>query len=1628
MFTYNFSGEIITNATRGFWLLAVVLVISVVYYFMHINAITLLSQSGKAERIARFESKKKKDRKAKERKAISFQQKLNYIAECKKHSVKNNNTKKQVSNRKCLDSQSGEEEQPKRNYLNEFIIFYLQLFKCLFIFLFWYALSFLFSIIVRICIEAVKSPKMKKLMEDLGIPDLANPNTTYGYVYSPWKEAKDFLFGSMSSQSGDDLDEEDTEYFKEVFGKGKKWLGELFEFIISKIDIDVDKHYTTLGYLRACKLIKQLNLIFDILVSLEILENFSIEIKGYKIFTPSKLGKKTKPFDLLDACYEFCSLFVKTCWAFPEKGFKAFYEDAINGVFEEDYAYVLSSYILFETGKNCDVDDVKEYDLRLQRAIDAATTSIKANSEKAYYTPKLKELKVLQAKRIASQKDFIRMKPYGILLFGGSSVGKSSIANAVTRYILKVNGFRASSDSVVVLNEADKFQSEFRTHHTGVILDDLCNSTVETTEGNPLLKVIQFINNSPQAALNPNADLKGNIMIEPRVVLATTNVKDLNASHYSNEPLSVARRFDITVTQTVREKYQLSDSAMLDSAKVERDFAGIAYPDFALFTLERPILHSGNIRQGNNKTQRVTYVPIVFKGKEMREVSLCEFLEFLKENTAKHFKEQRSFVKTQRDNVDIQLDDEGFPLDINRTNEVLDSEFGILDNVFQKYYDLEALVFRKISELVFIILSTKICRNWIISKYCIDICVKVIFVYTICLMCITHHPRIYVVLILTIQIQQWLLYKALCYVIKYKIQHMKKPSDYLREMTMLDRARFISMLGGITAMSMIGSVIKLIYDMLTSEAAEYMRPSVDITEKKKEHSATEFWDEHSRYKRFTFNPRISGSARCTTPDQLTGMVSRRIMMIHIKLKNGKTRFCNCLPIRGNMALIPSHVVPDYDAEALITKPGANPKNVSISMQSCYRIPKTDICVWYVPELGDQRDLTAYFPGDIAHGKQIVGDMVYNDQGEIKTYRKLLGTRTTNRTTLGGSFESLSYYFPEQTFQGLCMATFVGRDNKDMPFIGGFHLGGKNHTAAAGFITRDQVLEAIDNIAKKPSILPSHAGQSFETIIGDIDVGPLQEPHELCVTRNLDSDARCVVYGAHNRPGATPKSEVVISSISQKVQEHLGLERMHDKPHMMRDIMHKEVDIENKTHTAYRFDAALVDKAVVDFNATLTSKLKKKLHNLGKLDDDVVLAGLDGVVGINAMNFATACGFPLSGPKTTLVSKSERIVEGISCPRDIDPKVLDEIKKLEETLLDGNRINTVFKASLKDEPTKIGKKKVRVFAGCNIYFIMLVRKYFLSISALMQQNKEVFECAVGLNVESPEWTKMMKHVYKHGVARVVAGDYKSFDGRMSPRFMLASFKILINLAELSGNYDADDLTIMRGIATEICSPTYDYFGTLVQFYGSNPSGHPLTVVTNSLVNSLYMRYVYYKIAQEERWWKTPLFSDVVALLTYGDDNIMSVRKGYDAYNHTNIARVLADSDITYTMADKEAGSVPFIHGFEAGFLKHNAVWDDELQLYRAVIEESSIAKMLHAHGKSQISEELHAACTIKDALDKYAHFGREKYTERCAQLKQVADECNLTGLVGSFPTYQEQILKYCEKYEWDENPYPPSKEE
>jgi len=302
--------------------------------------------------------------------------------------------------------------------------------------------------------------------------------------------------------------------------------------------------------------------------------------------------------------------------------------------------------------------------------------------------------------------------------------------------------------------------------------------------------------------------------------------------------------------------------------------------------------------------------------------------------------------------------------------------------------------------------------------------------------------------------------------------------------------------------------------------------------------------------------------------------------------------------------------------------------------------------------------------------------------------------------------------------------------------------------------------------------------------------------------------------------------------------------------------------------------------------------------------------------------------------------------------------------------------------------------------------IIIRKFLLSCTKLIQENRFVFEAGPGTIAQSLEWHEIRNYVTKFGEDRIVAGDYKAFDKKMSPKEILAAFDILYEICDYSGNYSKDELRVIRCIAEDTAFPLVDYNGDLIQFYGSNPSGNPLTVILNSIVNSLRMRYVYHELNPEKECLS---FNDTVALMTYGDDNIMSVKKGNDWFNHTAIAQEFKKIDIIYTMADKEAESIPYIHIDEASFLKRTWRFDEEQKCYLAPLEHDSIEKMLTVWKRSKsIPKEAQAMAVISTALREYFFYGKTKFEEKRLMLQNLVVKMDLTNWIedSTFPTYKD----------------------
>jgi hypothetical protein len=276
---------------------------------------------------------------------------------------------------------------------------------------------------------------------------------------------------------------------------------------------------------------------------------------------------------------------------------------------------------------------------------------------------------------------------------------------------------------------------------------------------------------------------------------------------------------------------------------------------------------------------------------------------------------------------------------------------------------------------------------------------------------------------------------------------------------------------------------------------------------------------------------------------------------------------------------------------------------------------------------------------------------------------------------------------------------------------------------------------------------------------------------------------------------------------------------------------------------------------------------------------------------------------------------------------------------------------------------------------------------MTISKQFMEKNIESECAVGMNCYSSKWHDMYKHLVSFGEDYIIAGDYKSFDKSMACLLIRVAFMVL---DAFRSNVSTADKRIGVGIATDISQPLTNMNGDVVQFFGGNSSGHPLTIIINSIVNSLYLRIAYQKIG-----FPLETFRANVHPMIVGDDNIMGSNPNNKTeegltFNHTTLQRALHSLGVTYTMADKESASVPFINIQDADFLKRTFRFLPEYP-DRAVapLDLTSIFKSLCMYTDGgNISHEQQLSESYLSARREWSLHGREVFDKMCSGMEEI----------------------------------------
>ncbi|APG78918.1 hypothetical protein [Beihai picorna-like virus 48] len=749
---------------------------------------------------------------------------------------------------------------------------------------------------------------------------------------------------------------------------------------------------------------------------------------------------------------------------------------------------------------------------------------------------------------------------------------------------------------------------------------------------------------------------------------------------------------------------------------------------------------------------------------------------------------------------------------------------------------------------------------------------------------------------------------------------------------------------------------------------------------------------------------ISGVSKCAQGTILQERLLRQTATFNIRFPCiGRGSFNTAVNFYGNLWLLNKHAIKadvgevDVIRESTDKNVSRNIYGVSFSKADLIEIPETDAVILQLRSLPPGKSLLDYFPLDtllqgIYKGRYIMRDR--SGETQILPVNNI-------RAGLCPVFGVPGYHgiAIRPTSKGDCGSMCICDVGSSQVILGMHTSGAPNGGVAMQHLSQKILRSLISHFESQVSEgeIPISA-PGYERKLIDLH-------HKSCI-RFLEKGT-AAVYGSFAGYRPKHKSKVEPTYICDYVVKH-GYKANFGPPCM--DWKPWHLAIKDMTTPVHCYLNENIIKCENAFFNDICSKLGDKISMLEVYTLDVALNGAEGVTYVDKLNCSTSAGNPFKKSKKNFIEQIDgRIVK-------VDQVILDRISQIEQCYDNNTRFHPQFCGHLKDEPVslkKIEAGKTRVFTGGEFAWSVVVRRYLLSHIRLIQNNPFIFEAMPGVVAQSIEWSKLYSYLIEFGEHKIIAGDYGKFDKRMAAPFILSAFRILERLAEKAGWPDSD-LRYIRCIAHDTAFPCIDFNGDLIEIQG-NPSGHPLTVIINCIVNSLYMRYAYMLISGKD----VTTFQDYVHLATYGDDNIMGVSDDCPNFTHTRIAMAMKCIGVEYTMAEKEAQSVPYIHINDASFLKRAFRFDKDIGCIVAPLDESSFHKMLTARlPKDDMAPEAHTICVVETAIREYFFHGKEVFDDRVQFFKQLVIDCDLECWVrdSTFPNYYSLVYDFWMKYD------------
>jgi hypothetical protein len=1383
-----------------------------------------------------------------------------------------------------------------------------------------------------------------------------------------------------------------------------------------------------------------------------------------RFFTIKISERQASAVDFLDAIFATADYFVEAGYeSFRTRSIRPFlFDNQTSRILDDAYVGIAASIKAMPTGDLEQTKYTTEAELAHVLENTLAGYMILAQQTKDKNEKRLLQTRILKLQDW--QLDFIqfsaagglREAPYSIYLVGDPGIGKSMMTQVLIEVVLQANGIKYTPKQVATVNPGDKFASTVRNDTVAIILDDFGNFVLEFENENPLKYIIEICNNV--VSYVPKADVgeKGKVVWRPKVVVTTSNLDDLLFNKLSNAPGSAKRR-GIRMKPKLKSEYSEYGRFSEDKYKELHGVDDIpAIPD----------VYDINVQQWGTKQWEF----FALDGKETQNISYAKALEFHISRSRKHFTDQKNYVNNHgkiRERVVIcphgKVKSECGECKKEQEEEDLTAydfagEMAKFDQLYtemelEPHYGVEAVltffwraVINRLLLLVFPYrlpfgnyvrqMTTQLIQDRIaalnfLSAYgyidWLPDCVveseyfEYFYRFTQTRAILMQYWQLLCCYLMSLglflfgQRVGWSV--NLCIIWPYLfccatavqtrlMDEFRQRRGALPAAFTRTRDNFLKYaLAGCFLLTGMALCYKLYQSRKVMEPHGNIMPKT-LKEIKERDAEANVWGQA-----IPEELPSSEKSRCTSVSELLTNCGKNLLYVNYDEKNSR-RFANGFIVESNFVCLPYHILTDEPRRFTFYRRGEHIVggrfHEILSRKDVVDFVSDDQCIVQCCNSSPGKKLTDYITPE-PHSTVNFRMIWQKKDGShvVSSGRGVYGPIDNGvRVSMG-----YMYDLDIDTFHGMCGGVLVS-DTK-APTILGVHIGGLSGTkrGIAVAFTEPKIRKLINQyFDKHPSALRHiNEGTVYEAHHG-ITWFESSEIHPKSGLNFLPEDTNIRYFGSC-KGRAKYYSEVVPTPIANDVTNVCGFEQEYAGP-MFCGAKNWYDSLQYLANPAIGAETSLLDWAVEDYSRQLDQifEVEGITEDIRPLTEIEIVSGQDGVRFVDAMKPNTSPGYPLAGPKSKLMVDLEPN-ETHNCPRTLKPEIWEEYRRCEAEWRKGRRAYPMFKACLKDEPTKKGKSKVRVFEAAPIVLQLAVRKYFLPPARLMSLFPVASECAVGINAMGPEWHALQKEIKKYGIDRIVAGDYSKYDLRMSAKLTSAAFRIIINLAKKCG-YTEEDIQMMEAIATEIVYPMVAYNGDVLMMQGSNPSGQNLTVYINSIVNSLLNRIGFRMVYPEY----DGLFSEVVSLITYGDDFKSSANALFEHFNHIALSGALESIDMKITMPDKTADPIPFLTDENCDFLKrHNRL--HEVGWYLGALDEASIFKSLKAVLKSKhCSVREQSAQNIDGAIREWFLHGREVFERRQAQVREIAKKNGISHMCTMLDcTFDEMCEKWMKQY-------------